>query len=139
MGIYNHVLILIHDENDGLTLLNHVTSLPETRGAKVSLCHLRDEFHPLEYISDTPADDSQSPEAIAAREMLNRVANQAPNRADIAFMAIIRRFKDLEKFVERNNIDLVVAGHKNRFLGTLTSRSAEFANHLTVDVLIHHL
>lgn len=35
--------------------------------------------------------------------------------------------------------DLVIAGHRNRFMGTLTSRSAEYVNHLNVDVLIKHI
>jgi nucleotide-binding universal stress UspA family protein len=51
----------------------------------------------------------------------------------------MQRFKDMEKFINENDIDVVIAGHKNRFMGSLTSWSAEFINHLSIDVLIHHV
>ena len=51
----------------------------------------------------------------------------------------MRRFEDVEKCIAELGVDLVLAGHRNRFMGMLTSRSAEYINHLTVDVLITHL
>lgn len=40
---------------------------------------------------------------------------------------------------DENGTDVVIAGHKNRFMGSFTSWSAKFINPLSVDVLIHHV
>jgi universal stress protein A len=140
MALYTHALVLIHNETDGLTLVNHVAGLAETLGSKLTLCHLSDEYHPLNYVFDNhTGGDGQSEALIEANAMLNRVAEMAALPADIAELVTIRQLKDVETFVDDNGIDVVIAGHKNRVMGTLTSWSAEFINHLSVDVLVHHL
>ncbi|XBS71513.1 universal stress protein [Acerihabitans sp. KWT182] len=139
MAVYTHALVLIHDQDDGLTLLNHVAALSKTLGTKITLCHLSDDYRPLDYVSDGRMGDRQSKDVIAAKDMLSRVVDMASFPVEIAELVTIRRFREVEDFVTKNGIDVVIAGHKNRFLGTMTSWSAEFINHLSVDVLIHHL
>jgi nucleotide-binding universal stress UspA family protein len=71
--------------------------------------------------------------------MLSRVAEAVSYPIQISQLVTMQRFKDMEKFINENDIDVVIAGHKNRFMGSLTSWSAEFINHLSIDVLIHHV
>ncbi|MEA9390147.1 universal stress protein [Acerihabitans sp. TG2] len=139
MATYTHALVLIHDETNGLALLQHVAALLKTLGAKITLCHLSNDYRPMNAVSDGRMEDTQSKEVIGAKDMLSRVVEITTLPVEIAELVTIHRFKDVEKFIEDNGIDVVIAGHKNRFMGTYTSWSTEFINHLSIDMLIHHL
>jgi nucleotide-binding universal stress UspA family protein len=139
MPIYSHILVLIPDETDGQVLVEHAVRLAEGLGAKMTLCHVSNDLRPMDYISDSRTGDSQSIEIIEAKEMLSRVAEAVSYPIQISQLVTMQRFKDMEKFINENDIDVVIAGHKNRFMGSLTSWSAEFINHLSIDVLIHHV
>ncbi|WP_150105778.1 hypothetical protein [Pantoea sp. At-9b] len=45
----------------------------------------------------------------------------------------------VEKCVAELGIDRVIAGHRNRRFGGLSSHSVDDINHLQVDILIKHL
>lgn len=96
-------------------------------------------MRPLDYVSARRTGAAQSQHAVKNKDKLSRLVEITGFPADIAGLATLRNFNNVEKYIENHGVDVVIAGHKNQFLGTLTSSSAEFINHLSVDVLIHHL
>ncbi len=128
MKSYRHILVLIHDERDGLPLLRQTVAM--VRGLPIALTvgHLNADYAELEYGSDALVKDRQAQEVIAV---------EAP--VAVKEIVTIRRFKDVSDFIHQAGIDLVVVGHQNRLFGLYSSYSLEFVNRLDVDVLVKHL
>lgn len=54
-------------------------------------------------------------------------------------MVTLCQREQVEKCVAELGIDRVIAGHRNRRFGGLSSHSVDYINHLQVDILIKHL
>ncbi|MBV8042202.1 universal stress protein, partial [Pluralibacter sp.] len=91
------------------------------------------------YISDSLMDDVVSEDVISAKALLSELAASVDVPVHTLDLVTTRRFDDVEKCVQQRQIDLVIAGHRNRLLGVLASHSMDYINHLSVDVLIKHL
>ncbi|PIJ49641.1 universal stress protein [Erwinia sp. OLTSP20] len=139
MNSYTHALILISDKKDGIPLLSQAAELAQSLRLKITLAHISDDYRQLNYVSDSLMDEVVSEEVAKARALLNELAGMISGRVDTLELVTMRRFADLSQCITDLGIDLVIAGHRNRFMGALTSRSAEYINHLTVDVLIKHI
>ncbi|WJY16538.1 universal stress protein [Pectobacteriaceae bacterium CE90] len=139
MNIYKHALVLIHDEKDGAVLLRHAAKISDNGNMKITLGHISFNYLAMNYISDSRTEGVQSREVIEAKSMFSKVVTAVPENVDTVVLVTLRRFDDVEKLIHEKNIDLVIAGHTNRFLGIISSRSLEFINHLDVDVLIKHI
>ncbi len=136
MTCYTHALILVNDKDDGTLLLKRAVALAQPLGMKITLAHISDDYREMNYVSDSLMDDVVSEEVLKSKAFMSELA---PETVDMRELVTMRRFEDVEKCIAELGVDLVLAGHRNRFMGMLTSRSAEYINHLTVDVLITHL
>ena len=139
---YNHVVVLIHGKEDGIPLLNHALVLASEWQLKVTVAHLSDDYRELNFVSDSMMDDTVSQEVISAKAMFSEIFSELDNTAavDIDTCELVTLgIKDLQACLSRQGADLVIAGHRNRFLGLLTSHSMTYINQLNVDVLIRHL
>lgn len=136
---YHHALVLVHDEKDGVVLLNHAADLARDTGVKLTVCHIDHDWRTMNYGSDSLWNDYEAKTIIASKEMLSRLAKVINYPIDTAELITLYRFDDVEKFIVSNAIDLVIVGHRNRFAGVLTSESMEYINHLAIDVLIKHI
>jgi len=139
MTCYTHALILVNDKEDGTLLLNRAVALAGPLGMKITLAHISDDYREMNYVSDGLMDDAVSEEVVKAKAFMSELAASVPDDVDTRELVTMRRFEDVEKCIADLAVDLVIAGHRNRFMGTLLSKSAEYINHLTVDVLITHL
>ena len=139
MTCYTHALILVNDKNDGTLLLKRAVALAQPLGMKITLAHISDDYREMNYVSDSLMDDVVSEEVLKGKAFMSELAASVPETVDTRELVTMRRFEDVEKCINELGVDLVLAGHRNRFMGMLTSRSAEYINHLTVDVLITHL
>lgn len=139
MTCYTHALILVNDKDDGTLLLKRAVALAQPLGMKITLAHISDDYREMNYVSDSLMDDVVSEEVLKAKAFMSELAASVPEAVDTRELVTMRRFEDVEKCINELGVDLVLAGHHNRFMGMLTSRSAEYINHLTVDVLITHL
>ncbi|BAN96768.1 universal stress protein A [Plautia stali symbiont] len=139
MTCYTHAMILVSDKDDGALLLNRAAALAQPLGMKITLAHISDDYREMNYVSDSLMDDVVSEEVVKAKVFLSELASSVPEKVDTRELVTMRRFEDVEKYIAELGVDLMLAGHSNRFMGMLTSHSAEYINHLTVDVLITHL
>ncbi|MGP2417303.1 universal stress protein [Pantoea ananatis] len=139
MTCYTHALILVNDKDDGTLLLKRAVALAQPLGMKITLAHISDDYREMNYVSDSLMDDVVSEEVLKAKAFMSELAASVPEAVDTRELVTMRRFEDVEKCINELGVDLVLAGHRNRIMGMLTSRSAEYINHLTVDVLITHL
>ncbi len=139
MNPYTHALILVHGKEDGIPLLAQTTSLARTLQMKITLAHISDDYREMNYVSDSLMDDAVSKDVVKAKALLSELVASVTEHVYTRELVTMRRFEDVEKCIADLGIDLVIAGHRNRFMGVLTSRSAEYINHLTVDILIKHL
>lgn len=139
MKIYQHALLLVQDESDGLLLLEHAERLAKEMGTSVTIGHISDDYRELDYASDSLTKDLQSREVIDAKAMLSRLVRASTINVKVKSIVTIHRFQDVEAVVKQEDIDLVMLGHKNRLFGVYSSFSFEFINHLSVDVLIKHI
>ena len=139
MNTYTHALILVQGKEDGCLLLGQAASLARLLQMKITLAHVSDDYREMNYVSDGLMDDAVSKEVIQAKALLSELAASVPEHVNARELVTMRRFEDVQRCIADLGIDLVIAGHRNRFMGALTSRSAEYINHLTVDVLIKHL
>ncbi|MEW5289880.1 universal stress protein [Erwinia papayae] len=139
MKTYTHALVLVNDAKDGALLLSRATSLAQPLNLKITLAHISDDWREMNYVSDSLMDDIVSEEVVKAKAFLSELAASVPEAVDTLELVTMRRFKDVEKCILDQEVDLVIAGHRHRFMGMLTSQSAGYINHLTVDVLIIHL
>ncbi|SXE88487.1 putative universal stress family protein [Klebsiella variicola] len=83
--------------------------------------------------------DAVSKEVVLAKALLSELTSSVAEQVNARELVTMRRFEDVQKCINDTGADLVIAGHRNRFMGALTSRSAEYVNHLNVDVLIKHI
>ncbi|MCF1609459.1 universal stress protein [Serratia marcescens] len=136
---YRHILVLIHDERDGLPLLRQTAAMVRGKPIALTVGHLNADYAELEYGSDALIKDRQAQEVIAAKAMLSRLVSAVDVPVAVKEIVSIRRFKDVSDFIHQAGIDLVVVGHQNRLFGLYSSYSLEFVNRLDVDVLVKHL
>lgn len=139
MKSYRHILVLIHDERDGLPLLRQTVAMVGGLPIAITVGHLNADYAELEYGSDALVKDRQAQEVIAAKAMLSRLVSAVEAPVAVKEIVTIRRFKDVSDFIHQAGIDLVVVGHQNRLFGLYSSYSLEFVNRLDVDVLVKHL
>ncbi|HGM6986941.1 universal stress protein [Serratia marcescens] len=139
MKSYRHILVLIHDERDGLPLLRQTVAMVRGLPIAITVGHLNPDYAELEYGSDALVKDRQAQEVIAAKAMLSRLVSAVDAPVAVKEIVTIRRFKDVSDFIHQAGIDLVVVGHQNRLFGLYSSYSLEFVNRLDVDVLVKHL
>ncbi|WP_435930375.1 universal stress protein [Dryocola sp. BD613] len=139
MSTYTHALILVQNKKDGIPLLAQAAALAQPLQMKITIAHVSDDYREMNYISDSLMDNAVSEEIIKAKAFLSELVASVTIDVDTRELVTMRRFADVEKCINELGIDLVIAGHRNRFMGSLTSRSAEYINHLTVDVLIKHI
>lgn len=139
MPVYHHTLVLINSSLDGVPLLQHAAKMAQESAMKITIAHISTDYRALNYVSDSLMDDDVSQEVIQAKALLSELAATVSLPVQTLALVTARRFEDVEACVQRNNIDLIIAGHHNRLLGVLASHSLEYINHLTVDVLIKHL
>lgn len=139
MKIYTHALVLVQSKKDGSQLLEHAAALSRLFQMKITLAHICTDYREMNYVSDGLMDDAVSTEILKAKAILSELTSSVPERVDAREVVTLRRFEDLQKCINDIGVDMVIAGHRNRFMGALTSRSAEYVNHLNVDVLIKHI
>ncbi len=139
MKSYRHVLVLIHDERDGLPLLRQTAAMVRGLPVAITVGHLNADYAELEYGSDALIKDRQAQEVIAAKAMLSWLVRAVDAPVAVKQIVTIRRFKDVSDFIHQAGIDLVVVGHQNRLFGLYSSYSLAFVNRLDVDVLVKHL
>ncbi|KFD21826.1 universal stress protein [Yokenella regensburgei] len=139
MPVYHHALVLINNSIDGIPLLQHAAALAQESNMEVTVAHISTDYRAMNYISDSLMDDVVSDEIIQAKALLSELASSVSYPVHTLSLVTVRRFDDVETCVRERRVDLVIAGHHNRLLGVLASRSMEYINHLTVDVLIKHL
>lgn len=139
MKIYAHALVLVHGKEDGRPLLAMAATLSHLLTMKITLAHICNDYREMNYVSDSLMDDAVSKEVVQAKALLSELTSSVAEQVDARELVTMRRFEDVEKCIADLGVDLVIAGHRNRFLGVLTSHSAEYINHLDVDVLIKHI
>lgn len=139
MHIYKHALILVHDETDGRLLLAHAERLVNQMATQITVGHISEDYRELNYTFDAPTQDLQSREVIKDKAMLSKLVEATKINVHVRSIVSIHRFKDISLLIEKEKIDLVMLGHKNRIFGVYRSFSFEFINHMTVDVLVKHI
>lgn len=139
MSIYKHALILAYDETDGKLLLLQAAKLANACGTKIMLAHIGFDWRWLDYTSDALTKNRQSKEIIAAKAMMSRLIESSDCPFNVTEIVTMHRFKEVERLIKKEGIDLLMVGHKNRFMGVLSSFSLEFINRLSVDVLVKHI
>lgn len=75
MKSYRHILVLIHDERDGLPLLRQTVAMVRGLPIAITVGHLNADYAELEYGSDALVKDRQAQEVIAAKAMLSRLVS----------------------------------------------------------------
>ena len=139
MKRYTHALVLVHGREDGEMLVNTAAALASQAGIQITLAHVSDDYRVMNYVSDSLMDDVVAEAVIQGKAMLNALAASMPENVETRELVTMHRFEDVEKCISELGIDLVIAGHRNRFMGQLTSGSLEYVNHLNTDVLVTHL
>ena len=139
MKIYTHALVLVQGKEDGVPLLALAAALSRLLEMKITLAHICNDYREMNYVSDSLMDDAVSRDVGQAKALLSELTSSVDEHVDARELVTMRRFEDIQKCITDTGADLVIAGHRNRFMGTLTSRSAEYVNHLNVDVLIKHI
>ncbi len=117
MKSYRHVLVMIHDERDGLPLLRQTAAMVHGLPVAITVGHLNADYAELEYGSDALIKDRQAQEVIAAKAMLSRLVRAVDAPVAVKQIVTLRRFKDVSDFIHQAGIDLVVVGHQNRLFG----------------------
>ncbi|SUI85731.1 Uncharacterised protein [Serratia marcescens] len=109
---YRHILVLIHNERDGLPLLSQAAAMVRGQPIALTVGHLNADYAELEYGSDALIKDRQAQEVIAAKAMLSRLVSAVDVPVAVKEIVTIRRFKDVSDFIHQAGIDLVVVGHQ---------------------------
>ncbi|XBS71512.1 universal stress protein [Acerihabitans sp. KWT182] len=139
MSIYKHALVLAYDEADGRLLLSHASRLAKAYGTKITVAHIGFDWRWLDYTSDTLTKNRQAREVIEAKAMFSRLIESADCPVAAREIVTMYRFREVERLIKKEGIDLLMVGHRNRFMGVLSSFSFEFINHLSIDVLVKHI
>lgn len=139
MNSYAHALVLVEGKEDGVPLLAQAVTLARQLQMKITLAHICTDYRELNYVSDSRMDDAVSQEVLQAKALFSELTSSVTEHVDVRQLVTLRRFEDVQNCIADMGVDLVIAGHRNRFMGTLMSRSNEYINHLNVDVLIKHV
>jgi nucleotide-binding universal stress UspA family protein len=139
MSIYKHVLVLAYDETDGERLLLHAAKLANNYDTKITVAHIGFDWRWLDYTSDASTKNRQSKEIIQAKAMFSHLIETLDFPINAREIVTMYRFKEIERLIQNDDIDLLMVGHRNRFMGVLSSFSFEFINHLSIDVLVKHV
>ncbi|MDE1185267.1 MAG: universal stress protein [Pantoea sp.] len=139
MNTYTHALVLVQGHEDGSLLLHQAVVLAEALAMKITLAHISDDFREMNYVSDSLMNDVVSEDIIRVKSLMSKLSASVTLPIKCHQLVTVRRFEDVEKCIAEQHIDLLIAGHRNRFMGVLTSSSLEYINRLNIDVLIKHL
>lgn len=139
MKLYTHALVLVQGKEDGVPLFSLAATLSRLLEIKITLAHICTDYREMNYISDSLMDDVVSKDIVQAKALFSELTLSVAEHIEARELVTMRRFEDVQKCIADLGADLVIAGHRNRFMGALTSRSAEYINHLDVDVLIKHI
>lgn len=139
MKIYTHALVLVQGKEDGILLLELAATLYKMLKMKITLAHICNDYREMNYVSDSLMDDAVSKDVVQAKALFSELTSSMAEPVEVRELVTMRRSEDVQKYVTDTGVDLVIAGHRNRLMGTLTSRSADYVNHLNVDVLIKHI
>lgn len=139
MTAYTHALVLIGEKKEGTMLLCAAAGLAARLQMKITLAHISTDYRGMNYLSDSLMDDAVSADVLRAKAFLSALVARVPGPVDVCELVTLHPTDDLNHYIAAKGIDLVVAGHRNRFMAALISRSAQLINHLTVDVLITHI
>lgn len=139
MKIYTHALVLVQGKEDGILLLELAATLTSMLKMKITLAHICNDYREMNYVSDSLMDDAVSKDVVQAKALFSELTSSMVEPVEVRELVTMRRSEDVQKYVTDTGVDLVIAGHRNRLMGTLTSRSADYVNHLNVDVLIKHI
>ncbi|AIR66769.1 universal stress protein [Cedecea neteri] len=139
MSLYSHVLVLIQGKTDGLVLIQHAARLAGALPVQITLVHISEDYREMNYVSDARMDDNVSADLIQAKALFSELVRSVNVPVKTWELVTLNRFEDLEKCISSLGVDLVLAGHRNRWLGQISSDSMEYVNHLNVDVLIKHI
>ncbi|KML23270.1 universal stress protein [Leclercia adecarboxylata] len=139
MKIYTHALVLVQGKEDGIPLLALAAPLSRLLQMKITLAHICNDYREMNYVSDCLMNDALSKDVVQAKALFSELISSVKEHVEANVLVTMRRFEDVQKFSADTGVDLVIAGHRNRFMGAMTSRSAEYVNHLNVDVLIRHI
>lgn len=139
MSVYKHALVLAFDEADGKLLLSHAARLARDYGAKITVAHIGFDWRWLDYTSDAMTKNRQSKDIIESKAMLSRLVESVDYPVNTREIVTMYRFKEVERLIKDEGVDLLLVGHKNRFMGVFTSFSFGFINNLSIDVLVKHI
>lgn len=139
MNLYSHVLVLIQGKIDGQVLIQHAARLAGALPVQITLVHISEDYREMNYVSDARMDDNVSADLIQAKALFSELVRSVNVPVKTRELVTLNRFEDVEKCISSLDVDLVLAGHRNRWLGQIASDSMEYVNHLNVDVLIKHI
>lgn len=139
MKSYTHALVLVQGKEDGVPLLELAVTLSRQLQMKITLAHICNDYREMNYVSDSLMDDAVSKDIVQAKALFSELTSSVAEHVEARELVTMRRFEDVQKCIADLGVDLVIAGHRNRFMGALTSLSAEYINHLDVDVLVKHI
>lgn len=139
MKTYTHALVLVNDKQEGVWLLSRATALAQALKMKITLAHISDDYREMDYVSDSLLDDAVAEEVLKGKAMLSELVASSSQRLETAELVTMGRIGDIDKCICGMKIDLLIAGHRNRFMGAFMSRSAEYINNLNIDILITHI
>lgn len=139
MHAYHHLLVLIHDKQDGQLLLDDALRIAKPENAKITVCHLGVDYQAMNYVSDSVMNDAQSDEVIDDKALLSDLVGDVDYPVETTLLVSFNRMQELNQFIVDNHVDLLMVGHKNRFWGALGSEAIRFINNTHIDVLIKHL
>lgn len=138
MKHYQHILVLVNDEQDGPLLLHRANQMVH-QDARITLAHIMIDYRAMNYISDSMMNDAGSNQVIEIKALLNHLAASSPYPVTTRVIISLDKVRALATFIRKQEVDLVIIGHHNRLFGVLTSRSMAFINHLDVDCFICHI
>ncbi|NIF47106.1 universal stress protein [Enterobacter sp. Ap-1006] len=139
MNLYSHVLVLIQGKTDGQVLIQHAARLAGALPVQITLVHISEDYREMNYVSDARMDDNVSADLIQAKALFSELVRSVNVPVKTRELVTLNRFEDVEKCISSLDVDLVLAGHRNRWLGQIASDSMQYVNHLNVDVLIKHI
>ncbi|MGP3593702.1 universal stress protein [Vagococcus sp. WN89Y] len=137
--MYKHALVLINNEEDGQQILQSIAQNFYQFGTAITLAHVTEDFRELDITSDAFMKDSQSEEIILAKAMLSHLVEKCSFPVQVKEFVALRYFDDITHYIDREGIDLLIMGHKNRLFGSFCAHANKFINHPGIEVLIKHI
>ncbi|BDH47715.1 universal stress protein [Salmonella enterica subsp. enterica serovar Choleraesuis] len=139
MNNYHHILVLIRDKQDGVLLLEQAVRVASLGQARITLGHVAVDYQAMNYVSDSLMNDVQSQQVIGIKSLFSELVGGVSYPVTTTLIISLDRMKSLNKFITENQVDLLMAGHKNRLFGSVSSDAMNFVNSTTTDVLIKHI